>query len=63
MARVVSLAQFIPCIGARDELSSKPLADAFRTRNLSGMQSLRRATPPDDTCWYAAPGWRLSYAP
>jgi protein-L-isoaspartate(D-aspartate) O-methyltransferase len=61
-ARFVSSAQFIPCVGARDEESSKRLAEAFPTRSLFSVQSLRRATPPDDTCWYAGPGWWLSTA-
>jgi protein-L-isoaspartate(D-aspartate) O-methyltransferase len=61
-ARFISLAQFIPCIGARDEESSKRLADAFRSRSPFLVRSLHRATPPDDTCWYAGAGWWLSTA-
>ena len=61
-ARFISLAQFIPCIGARDEESSRRLANAFRTRSPFSVHSLHRATPPDDTCWYAGTGWWLSTA-
>ena len=61
-ARFISLAQFIPCIGARDEESSRRLANAFRTRSPFSVQSLHRARPPDDTCWCAGAGWWLSTA-
>ena len=27
------------------------------------VRSLRRGTPPDDTCWCAGKGWWLSIAP
>lgn len=51
---------FVACRGARSELSERSLEAALRTRPLSEVRSLRRDTPPDDSCWCAGTGWWLS---
>jgi protein-L-isoaspartate(D-aspartate) O-methyltransferase len=59
-ARFVSTAAFINCIGARDETSARQLSAAFRKQNWTRVQSLHRDNRPDDSCWFAGPGWWLS---
>ncbi len=61
-ARFVCPAMFIPCVGGRDEDTAKNLADAFRRGQVDKVRSLRRNTPPDETCWAAGNGWWLSTA-
>jgi hypothetical protein len=53
-------AQFVPCIGARNESTAKRLTDAFRASNWSKVRSLYRNDSPDDSCWCSGPGWWLS---
>jgi protein-L-isoaspartate(D-aspartate) O-methyltransferase len=53
---------FIPCTGARDDKTAQKLAEAFRRGDMKNVRSLRRHTPPDDTCWCAGNGWWLSTA-
>ena len=59
-ARVFSPAQFIPCVGARDERQSRALAAALDAGIPDDIRSLRRDNEPDDTAWYIGEGWWLS---
>jgi protein-L-isoaspartate(D-aspartate) O-methyltransferase len=59
-ARFLVQAQFVPCIGARNESTAKRLTDAFRDSNWSKVRSLYRNDRPDDSCWCSGPGWWLS---
>lgn len=70
-AKFVCQAAFIHCFGARDADMEPKLAEAFstggimnfqRTGKLWEVQSLRRDSAPDETCWFAARGWWLSTA-
>ena len=61
-ARFVCRALFIPCAGARDEETARRLTEAFKREEFKDVKSLRRNTPPDDTCWCAGPSWWLSTA-
>ena len=61
-ASFVSRVSFIPCIGARDELTSKALAAAFETQSIKAVRSLRRDVAPDGAIWFAGVGWCLSTA-
>jgi len=71
-ARFVCQAAFTPCIGGRDEETARKLGEAFqsggilnfqRKGGLWDVQSLRRNTQPDATCWFAGSDWWLSTAP
>jgi protein-L-isoaspartate(D-aspartate) O-methyltransferase len=62
-ARFVTRAMFIACVGGRDEETARKLEAAFRTEKIEKVQSLRRHTPPDETCWFAGEGWWLSESP
>ena len=48
--------------GARDDETAQRLTEAFKRDDLRNVQSLRRGTPPDETCWCAGSGWWLSTA-
>ena len=61
-ARFVMPVMFIPLLGARDEETAKKLAEAFTRGDMKNVRSLRRNTPPDNTCWCAGNGWWLSTA-
>jgi protein-L-isoaspartate(D-aspartate) O-methyltransferase len=61
-ARFLCLAMFMPCAGARDDRVALRLSDAFKRGDLSVVRSLRRSTPPDETCWFPGPNWWLSTA-
>jgi protein-L-isoaspartate(D-aspartate) O-methyltransferase len=61
-ARFLCRAAFIPCIGARDEKLEQSLSDTFQTKDIACVRSLRSNTPPDESCWFAAPSWWLSTA-
>ena len=60
VAAIVTSAAFIPCIGARDEATSKSLAVAFETQSIRSVKSLRRSMYPDSTAWCVGAGWWLS---
>lgn len=71
-AKFVSSAAFVHCVGAHDEEAAKKLAETFKamhqgsgtSRNgLTEVQSLRRGTPPDETCCLAGNDWWLSTQP
>jgi protein-L-isoaspartate(D-aspartate) O-methyltransferase len=59
-ARFLMPVMFIPCVGGRDEETAKRLAEAFKRGDLRNVRSLRRNTPPDNSCWCAGNGWWLS---
>ncbi len=61
-ARFIMPVLFIPCVGARDEDTAKKLAEAFKRGDMKNVRSLRRNSPPDETCWCAGNGWWLSTA-
>lgn len=61
-ARFICAAQFIPCIGARDDEVAKRLSDAFKRGNLQAVRSLKRDTTPDETSWFVGNSWWLSTA-
>jgi len=53
---------FIPCVGARDEETAKKLSEAFKRGDSRKVQSLRRDSSPDESCWCSGNGWWLSTA-
>jgi protein-L-isoaspartate(D-aspartate) O-methyltransferase len=59
-ARFLLQAQFISCTGARNEVTERKLAEAFRDNSWSKVKSLHRNDAPDDSCWCSGPGWWLS---
>lgn len=60
-AAFVSPVQFIPCIGARDAETATGLAVAFAAGGAGSVRSLHVGSDePDESCWFAAPGWWLS---
>lgn len=59
-ARCLFPVAFVPCIGARDSESAYRLAEAFKRENAGKVRSLRRKTPPDESCWCSGKGWWLS---
>jgi len=59
-ARFLLQAQFVPCVGARDETSAQRLSDAFRNGGWVKVKSLRRHDAPGESCWFAGNGWWLS---
>jgi protein-L-isoaspartate(D-aspartate) O-methyltransferase len=61
-ARFVMPVMFVPCVGARDPETEKKLAEAFKRGDMKNVRSLRRNTPPDETCWCSGNGWWLSTA-
>lgn len=61
-ARFLMPVMFIPCLGGRDDETAKKLAEAFKRGDMKNVRSLRRHSPPDDTCWCSGNGWWLSTA-
>jgi len=59
-ARFLLQAQFVSCIGARNEVTGRKLAEAFRNSSWTRVKSLHRNDEPDDSCWCSGPGWWLS---
>ena len=47
-ARFICPAMFVPCLGARDPDMARRLTIAFARGDSRSVQSLRRATPPDE---------------
>lgn len=62
-ARFLCRASFIPCIGATCETEMEDLWRAFQRSDMRSVQSLRRGTVPDASCWFAGKGWWLSRSP
>lgn len=61
-ARFLFPVAFIACAGARDDETAKKLTEAFKRGDMRNVQSLRRNTTPDETCWCSGNGWWLSTA-
>ena len=59
-ARFLMQVQFVPCIGARNEMTAHRLAEAFRNGNWNRVRSLRRNETEDESCWLSGDGWWLS---
>jgi protein-L-isoaspartate(D-aspartate) O-methyltransferase len=59
-ARFLLQAQFVSCTGARNEVTERKLAEAFRNNSWSKVKSLHRNDESDDSCWCSGPGWWLS---
>lgn len=62
-AQFISAANFIPCIGARDEKAAFELADTYKEGRAREVKSLHRDKPPDDTCWFKWDHCWLSTSP
>jgi len=61
-ARIFSPANFIPCVGARDEAQSRALAAALDGGGAENVRSLRRGSEPDGSAWWVGTDWWLSTA-
>ena len=59
-ARFLLQAQFVPCIGARNEAMASKLAEAFRNNSWTKVETLHRNDEADESCWCSGPGWWLS---
>ena len=59
-ASAVTRVEFIPCVGARDESTSKSIALALERQSLKSVRSLRRDDSADQTAWCVGSGWWLS---
>jgi protein-L-isoaspartate(D-aspartate) O-methyltransferase len=59
-ARFLCQAQFVPCIGARNETTAQKLTEAFRHGPWSKVKALHRNDSPDESSWCSGPGWWLS---
>ena len=59
-ARFVMQVVFIPCVGARDHETAQKLSESFEDGGFNAVRSLRRNTPPDESCWVAGQDWWLS---
>jgi len=59
-ARFMCPVLFIPCFGARDTRTAKKLSEAFGRGDFRRVQSLRRDSFPDGSCWCSGNGWWLS---
>ena len=59
-AKFVSGVSFIQCIGASDEREMERVWHAFQRGDARSVESLRRGTAPDKSCWLAGEGWWLS---
>ncbi len=62
-ARFLSPAMFIPCVGARDDVTGAKLAEAFKRGDARNVRSLHRGGIPDASAWCAGENWWLSTAP
>jgi protein-L-isoaspartate(D-aspartate) O-methyltransferase len=61
-ASILQRVAFIPCIGGRDDATSKALTAALETQSIAKVKSLRRDAKPDGTAWCVGAGWWLSTA-
>jgi protein-L-isoaspartate(D-aspartate) O-methyltransferase len=59
-ARFLLQAQFVLCVGARNEATAQRLTEAFRDNSWTKVKSLRRNDRVDGSCWCSGPGWWLS---
>lgn len=60
-ARFLFPVAFIACEAARDSAAERRLARRFADESWRGVRALR-FDAPDETCWLAGDGWRLSTA-
>jgi protein-L-isoaspartate(D-aspartate) O-methyltransferase len=60
--RFLMQVQFVPCIGARDEVAAQRLSKAFRDSGWAKVRSLHRNDALDESCWFSGDGWWLSTA-
>lgn len=61
-AQFFSRAWYIPCVGAADDASSRPLAAAFQAGGQDQVRSLKRRMPVGESAWCAGSDWWLSTA-
>jgi protein-L-isoaspartate(D-aspartate) O-methyltransferase len=61
LAKFVSRAAFIGCVGLQDEEAGHRLTEAF-SKNWNSVRSLHLDGSPDESCWFAGDGWWLSTA-
>ncbi|MGO4396597.1 protein-L-isoaspartate O-methyltransferase [Variovorax sp. M-6] len=61
-AACLSLARFIPCVGARSVEASRTLSKALAARPPQVVRSFHRGVQPDGTAWCVGEGWWLSTA-
>jgi protein-L-isoaspartate(D-aspartate) O-methyltransferase len=61
-AQIVARVGFIPCSGGRTDTESNALAQAFETKSIKAVRSLRRHATPDESSWYVTSHWWLSTA-
>ncbi len=59
-ARFLLQAQFVPCVGARDEGTAQRLSEAFHNSGWAKVKSLYRNDAVDESCWFSGDGWWLS---
>ncbi len=59
-ARFLCQAQFVPCVGARDERTAERLTAAFRKGGWDRVKELHRGDAARENCWYSGGGWWLS---
>lgn len=59
-ARFLCVTYFAPCIGGRNQALGKRMNQAFQDPRWTLVRSLRRSTPPDESCWFEGDGWWLS---
>jgi protein-L-isoaspartate(D-aspartate) O-methyltransferase len=59
-ARFLLQAQFVPCVGARDEGTAQRLSEAFHNGGWAKVKSLHRNDAVDESCWFSGDGWWLS---
>jgi protein-L-isoaspartate(D-aspartate) O-methyltransferase len=62
-ARFLCQAQFVPCVGARDDKAAQRLKTAFRKGNWREVRSLHRNEVPPEQCWCSGSNWWLSTLP
>jgi len=61
-ARWMSTTGIYPCVGARDDLSEKALAAAFKNGGQDKVTRLYRTdNMPEEQCWVRTAGWSLAY--
>jgi protein-L-isoaspartate(D-aspartate) O-methyltransferase len=61
-ASMVMPVAFIPCVGARDDGTSRAITIALQTRSIVSVKSLRRGGAPDSTACLVGKDWWLSSA-
>jgi protein-L-isoaspartate(D-aspartate) O-methyltransferase len=59
-ARFLFPAQFVPCIGARNDAEGRRVTEGFRINDWREVNSLHRDDSPDESCWCSGFGWWLS---